>query len=399
MIDAAVAAGVTETDDLDWKSRLPPAKGLPQTDFPKDVAAMANSGGGIIVFGVSEEQKAATERLGVGAVDEGHERALRSVAITAISPPVFGLEVHHLGDEHDRVVVVEVPASVDGPHLIYKNDYFAAPVRNDADTVWMKERQIEASYRARFEERRHATEAIDTLYREASARRDVDTRAWLIAVAHPRIPRMLDRLSRDAVRLIFEEVDRLACEYAPNGASGLHPLANVERLNLRPGLRRWVAPNKGTGAYAPWSAAWMSVHRDGSVTVACSIGGHRLNSTEHAEGWRIGSLDVECAVADFMALVRRTAAITGDNEYDIRIGIESAREHPLVIQSPPDLHSGHPDRRLHLHGYTPIDTTVMAGASDQEFFRRVYDLALDCVNQGGVSELWLIREPAEEQQR
>jgi hypothetical protein len=44
-----VAAGVAETDDLDWKSQLPPAKGLRQTDFPKDVAAMADSGGGVIV--------------------------------------------------------------------------------------------------------------------------------------------------------------------------------------------------------------------------------------------------------------------------------------------------------------------------------------------------------------
>ena len=40
LLDAAVTAGVVETDDLDWKSDLPPAKGLPQTDFPKDVAAI-----------------------------------------------------------------------------------------------------------------------------------------------------------------------------------------------------------------------------------------------------------------------------------------------------------------------------------------------------------------------
>ncbi|CCQ18072.1 putative transcriptional regulator [Rhodococcus sp. AW25M09] len=43
MLDEAVIAGVSETDDLDWKSELPPMKGLPQTDFPKDVAAIANS--------------------------------------------------------------------------------------------------------------------------------------------------------------------------------------------------------------------------------------------------------------------------------------------------------------------------------------------------------------------
>ncbi|WP_231914455.1 ATP-binding protein [Rhodococcus sp. LB1] len=49
MIDAVVENGLKETDDLDWKSELPPAKGLPQMDYPKDIAAMANSGGGTIV--------------------------------------------------------------------------------------------------------------------------------------------------------------------------------------------------------------------------------------------------------------------------------------------------------------------------------------------------------------
>lgn len=90
LLDSAVAAGATESDDLDWKSELPPQKGLPQTDFPKDVAAMANSGGGVIVFGVHESQKAATGRADVGDFDEGYERSLRSAAITAITPPVFG---------------------------------------------------------------------------------------------------------------------------------------------------------------------------------------------------------------------------------------------------------------------------------------------------------------------
>jgi Putative DNA-binding domain len=102
VLDAAVAAGVREGDELDWKSELPPAKGLSQTDFPKDVAAMANGAGGVIVFGVREEQKAATERVDVGEFDEAYERALRSVAITAISPPVFGLNVHRLGSEGKR---------------------------------------------------------------------------------------------------------------------------------------------------------------------------------------------------------------------------------------------------------------------------------------------------------
>ena len=50
MVDAAVESQLAETDDLDWKGEVPPAKNLGQTDFPKDVAAMANRGGGILVL-------------------------------------------------------------------------------------------------------------------------------------------------------------------------------------------------------------------------------------------------------------------------------------------------------------------------------------------------------------
>ena len=111
LLDAAVTAGVAETDDLDWKSALPPASGVPNTDFPKDVAAMANSCGGLIVFGVDEEQKAATDRVDVGEVSETYERTLRSAAITAISPPVFGLGIDTVtSPEGKRAVIVQVPA-------------------------------------------------------------------------------------------------------------------------------------------------------------------------------------------------------------------------------------------------------------------------------------------------
>lgn len=57
-----------------------------------------------------------------------------------------------------------IPPNVDGPHLIYKKDYFVAPVRNGANTAWMREGRIETAYRARFDERRHSTGALDNLF-------------------------------------------------------------------------------------------------------------------------------------------------------------------------------------------------------------------------------------------
>ncbi|WP_331733339.1 ATP-binding protein (plasmid) [Streptomyces sp. NBC_00080] len=76
---------------------------------------MANSGGGVIIYGVCESQKAATGRMDAGELTEVYERSLRSAAITAISPPVFGLNIHRLGTTGNRAVVVEIPPSVDDP--------------------------------------------------------------------------------------------------------------------------------------------------------------------------------------------------------------------------------------------------------------------------------------------
>jgi hypothetical protein len=203
--------------------------------------------------------------------------------------------------------MVEVPASIDGPHLIYKNDYFAAPVRNDSDTVWMKERQIEAMYRARFEERRHATEALDSLYGEAAAGRDSDKRAWLIAVAHPRIPRFRDRLTREDARGVLTKTVGLALTYA--GRGGIHPLESVDRDNPRPGLRRWVAVNTATGERSVWKEAWMSIHHDGSVTVAAAVGGHRMSSDGYFDGWQVESAAIECAIAEGRPRYRAVVAL------------------------------------------------------------------------------------------
>jgi len=395
LLQAAVDAGAVEAEDLDWKQKLPPAKGLSETDFPKDVAAMANSGGGLVVYGVTETEKAATGRVDVGECTEVHERSLRSAAITAISPPVFGLTVHLLGAAGKRAVVVEVPASVDGPHLIYRGEHFGAPVRNGADTVWMKERQIEAMYRARFDERRHATEALDTLVDEAVAGRDTDKRAWLVGAAHPRIPRVGDRLSRDAAREVISTAEALTFTYASH--RGVRPLESVDRSNPRPGLRRWVARDTATSDGYGWRESWVSIHHDGSVTVTAAVGSHRAGRDTYREGWQVASPAIECAIADLMALVRAAAQTTGNDEYDVRVTIHWTGAQPLTILTQGGNFLSDEIASIPLHRFTPVEVTLNAAGTDREYHRHVHDLAQDCVNQGGVSPMVLIPPPEDDQ--
>lgn len=392
LLDAAVAAHVVETDGLDWKSTtLPAAKGAPLSDFPKDVAAMANSGGGVIVYGVTESEKAATGRVDVGDLTETHQRTLQSSVITAVSPPIFGLAFHRLSGGGKRAVIVVVPASVDVPHLVYRNDYFGAPVRNDADTVWMRERQIEVMYRARFDERRRATEVLDSLYGDAVAGRDTGNVAWFVAVAHPRIP-SLSRLSRDDARAALWEAVRLTTTYAPDRRS--RPPVSVNRDNPRPGLQRWVAPAMKGG----WWSAEVTVHHDGSVTLAAALGGRLISAdNKYLSGNRVYAPDVECGVVDFMALVRATAEATGNSEYDARAAIAFTGDEQLMILLGNDYGAVFADAAFPLPRYTPVGTTFNAAASDVEFRRSLYDLALDCVNQCGEAQPTQIQPPADEE--
>ncbi|MGC2652489.1 MAG: ATP-binding protein [Mycobacterium sp.] len=395
LIDAAVEAGVEETDDLDWKSELPPTSNLNNADFPKDVAAMANSGGGVIVYGVTESQEKATGRKDTGELTENHERSLRQVAVSAISPPIFGLNIIRVGDDGNRAVAVVVPASVDGPHLIYRNDYFGAPVRNNADTVWMREREIATQYRARFDAARHATEVLDKLYEETASGRDITERAWLIAVAHPRAASAMTRWSRDEARELLKQARMLTVSFASNDT--LRPLESVDWQNPRPGLRRWTAPNTMIGETARWREASLSIQFDGSITVAAAAGAHRRASgfseeKKFYEGWWISELVVEAAVADLMALVRTVGLSIGAVEYEVRVGIEWAGKEPLTLYRRVQGFD-EDEGTVPVHRFIPVETTVEVRDNDDAgYLEQVRELALDCVNQGGVMYLHLIKE-------
>lgn len=393
MIDRAIALGLRESDDLDWKAELPPLGALINSDFPKDVAAMANSGGGTLVFGVTEAQKAATGRKDTGLLDEGYERALRSAAVTAISPPIFGLGVVQLGEPGNQCVIVVIPPSVDGPHLIYKKEYFGAPLRNDADTVWMKERQVEAMYRARFDERRQSTEMLDKFYAEMAAMRSPDSPAWIVAVARPRLPSTLsNRPDQMVARLAFEEACNHALVYVGRGS--LHPLENVDRNNPRPGLRRWTARPMIDGDSQRWKEAWISIHDDGSVSLAAAVGGHRRSSTEYNDDHVVESRDVEVAIADFMGLIRETANRQGVGAYDVKVGIEWNKAERLQIWTTDGFRSSYTGSTIPLAQYTPVEETVRADADATDYYQQVHDLALDCVNQGGIAHVQTISPPS-----
>jgi hypothetical protein len=152
-LKALVTNQVTEDLHLDYKRSAafekPPDE--VKTDLAKDVSAFANSDGGVIVFGVIEENNLPKELD--GGVDHGKwtRERIESVINAKISPRIDGIEIHQVRMSADRsAYVIATPKSSRGPHqeLInhryYKRfnfssvpmeDYEIQDVRNRRDVV------------------------------------------------------------------------------------------------------------------------------------------------------------------------------------------------------------------------------------------------------------------------
>lgn len=390
MVDEAVLQQLPEGDELEFKSELPPAKGAATTDFPKDLAAMANANGGVIIYGVAETDKRASARIDTGELTETHERSLRSVAMTAVTPPLYGLSVHRLGESSagGAAVALVVPPSADGPHLIYRNDYFGAPLRVDADTKWMREAEVARMYRARFDEQRRHFDALDALYDETCSRRPRQDRAWFVGAAVPRHKKVGPPPAREVAAKMFERAQSKSSAYLLDGSPHFGPLGEVEWSNPRPGLRRWTAVPTRPGAV---TEAWANFHHDGSVSLTYSMGGQRMSADTSFDDEQFFSETLESGVADFMAMLR----IADESaEYDISIGVEWDSARPLLIWTKDDSNYPFSDKSIPLSTYVRVESTVVTAAATEDFQRQVYDIAQDCINQGGLTIVRSIREPS-----
>ena len=157
-INQVIARKVEETADLDWKKKFYSIQNnAVMEEVAKDIAAMANSGGGWIVFGIKEDgENNAASSVNPIQWSADNERQIRNIAYSKIGPPVVGIEFSKIpcGENPDDgyVVLMHIPDSVDAPHFARKgDDAFRAPWRNGPHTEFMTERDIERGFRERFQ--------------------------------------------------------------------------------------------------------------------------------------------------------------------------------------------------------------------------------------------------------
>jgi hypothetical protein len=147
-LEILISDKVEESLHLDYKdarSLQPDGKRNPKTEIAKDVTAMANSAGGIIIYGMKEydEQGKAHFPEKITPIDRTRfsREWLEQVINSNISPKIEGLQIHPvlLDQANEVVYVVEIPQSATAHQNTADGRYYR---RYNFMSEWMVDYEI-----------------------------------------------------------------------------------------------------------------------------------------------------------------------------------------------------------------------------------------------------------------
>lgn len=412
LIEKAIESGLEETSDLDWKKELyNPKKPTWFEEASKDIAAMANSGGGWIVFGVGEDGKnngaSSINPIQWSATDE--QRILKA-AYSKIGPPVVGLDFEKIpcGENPDDgyVVLMHVPDSVDAPHFARKgDDAFVAPQRNGPHTVFMTDRDIERGFRERFQRGVEQEKTLQGYFEQAAEALNPEEGVFLAIAAVPVTP----VISVDSITSSTASgyTHPWAYSYFMASHQGEHSKEHQVSTNHTfiwnngehvKGMRQWVVRSY---ALVPEDAKYRKyLHDDGTLLGAYQLGGV-YNKPSASNQYPVGkpnhcrSRDIESALIDFFSLLREHAKERrASGGFHIRVGLVGNANSPILVRTFDGFRRALTEESYSepIKRFQPVSTFIDPLAPIEDVLPPLRTLALDIVNQGGIQNLQVIAE-------
>ena len=406
LIEKAIESGLEETADFDMKRVVPNLKeDKSKQEIAKDIAAMANSGGGWIIYGVGEGASDIAGSIHPCEWTATEEQQMLNIAYTKIDPPVVGLEFNKIscGENSDKkLVLMHIPDSVDAPHFARaEKNNFSAPRRNGPHTNPMTYRDIERGFRERFQRGAEQEKTLQDYFEQAAEALNPEQGVFLAIAAVPVTPKIsagpVDR------KTVIQHTNPWAYSYFMTSYLRNYPQEPQVSTNgmfiwsggdIVKGMRRWVLRNaaQATAKYC------KHLHDDGTLTGGYClkrVRGTQSTSEQYLAGEinRCTSIDVEKALIDFFSLLREHAQerrVSGG--FHIRVGLIGQPGEPIVFRR---MYEGisllaeetdsEPIKR-----FQPVSTFIDPLAPIEDVLPPLRTLALDIVNQGGIQNLQVI---------
>lgn len=400
MVKQAADANLTESDDLDWKEHLPqPPREGRWNELAKDVAAMANTRGGLLIYGVTDKT---TVPVGIDP-DEVNTQQYAQWIRNHLQPYLPDLTFTTLTSPDGQLnfLVIDVPASPMAPHHVYgtaakDKDQQAAvvPYRDRDHTAWMAEHQIERAYRERFTRTQHAQDETDRLLAHAldnSLADQTEPSAWFVAVARPErpLPRTVPPLTREKAPDLCATA-RARSQHLTRNRLTVGPLTGLEVVssNPRPGLRRWVF---STLPLRMGREIYTELHHDGSTVLAVNLSWKALRADDMADPAASDILVdadiVGASCRDALALAHELTRHLGvDSSVNVTATITTAEPVPLTpviteyggFRSIPD--HAHRPRRIQ-----PVTALITPADEDDHLRASAQEAFTDLMHQFGIT--------------
>lgn len=183
-----------EAFDLDFKAVLYGNGDSSRRDLCGDVAALANTSGGVIVLGVAEDEHAvACATPGVPLSDAERNRMLQILASgSAPMPACEILAVRQAAESDTGWYLLLVPRSRRTPHAVIVNEGFRFPVRHGTTIRYLSEPEIAAAYRLRYRHAGDVQAQLEELAANSFSGIDRQQGPWITLTLVPEHPGTLE---------------------------------------------------------------------------------------------------------------------------------------------------------------------------------------------------------------
>ena len=355
-----VSGAVEEDVDLDFKESLYGGESE-RRDLCRDVAALANTAGGVLVLGVrADEQSQASACPGVDLSDDAKTR-MQQIVVAGVMPlPTFEILAVPSGPDSRGFYAIVVARSPGAPHAVILNEAFHFPKRNGSTIRHTSEPEVAEADRPSGLAKEDAR--LEEVFDTGTARLDTDEYAWICVAMVPEIPGR-NEINSAAFRAFAEK------------AKGKNPLVVpldhtvISRVSV--GRDRFSADG-GNGDES--KASWISydLHGDGAGFFAIAAGAMARdergeNLPPDGDGRSFLMLDDEFLAIGVLSGLRHLAqhaveASGLSGPVTIRAGVHGGRQRTGVMITYTRQYPGSPPRPyLRCQAlFTPVDVEFVA---------------------------------------